>query len=180
MRTIVGLSLALLCLGGCAARRLPAASAVGAPATRVDYEALPDPHARLPALSGKQVFMAAVPLDAPLPAYPGAAPAVDAAPISVVLRVVIDETGIVRDVADSPLDEPAGADRSAFRDAAAGVLRDWRFLPAVIRTLTDGNDVDHDGKPDYTVVTGEERVRSYLDLRFTFEVVDGHGRVKIG
>src|SRR5262245_45982392 len=174
----VVLSLALLFVAGCAARALPVPPATE---TRVDYEALPDPHARLPALSGKQVFMAAVPLETPLPGYPGAAAACDTAPVTVVLRIVIDETGVVRDVADSPLDGPAtGADRSAFRDAAADVLRDWRFLPAVIRTLTDGNDVDHDGKPDYTVVTGEERVRSYLDLRFTFEVVGGRGRVKIG
>jgi hypothetical protein len=183
VRRLLGLSLALLCLAGCAARRHPVASADDGPrpGTRVDYEALPDPNARLPALSEKQVFMAAVPLDAPLPAYPGAALSPDAAPVQVVLRVVIDETGVVRDVADSPLDVPApDTDRTAFREAAAGVLRDWRFLPAVIRTLTDGSDVDHDGKPDYTVVSGEERVRSYLDLRFTFEVVDGHGRVKIG
>lgn len=145
------------------------------------YEMLPDPRAMPPTLTRQQVLMAPVPLETPLPEYPQQALADDAAPVTVVLRIILDESGVVRDVLDSPLAPPEeGSGRALFREGAAAAVRGWRFLPAVIRTLAEGGDIDHDGRPDYTVVTDEERVRSYLDLRFTFAVVDGRGQVKIG
>ncbi|HEU4401128.1 MAG TPA: hypothetical protein VFT43_03410 [Candidatus Polarisedimenticolia bacterium] len=135
----------------------------------------------MPGLSGQQIFMAPVPLEAPLPEYPKKALVKDAAPVSLVVRIIIYEDGVVHEVLDSPSDQRAAADhREVFREAVEAAVRSWRFRPAIIRTMAEGEDLDHDGKVDYTVTAAEKPVRSYLDLRFTFEVERGGGRVQVG
>lgn len=164
---------------GCAARHRPGADVVVPGAEgRVAVELLPDPEVTTAAVSGRQVLMAPVPIEQPLPDYPEQALVNDAAPVTVAIRIIIDETGVVRQVLDSPLDEgPAGDDRSMYRVAAEAAVRSWRYHPATIRTLVDGEDINKDGRIDEPAIFDEKPVRSYLDLRFTFEVVSGRGRV---
>ena len=86
-----------------------------------------------------------------------------------------------REVLDSPLDErPIGDNRGVYRAAAEEAVRRWKFDPATIRTLVEGEDINRDGRIDYPATVDEKPVRSYLDLRFTFEVVSGRGRVVVG
>jgi hypothetical protein len=166
--------LASLVVPGCAVK-----SVTSPPDWRVDYELLPDPNASTPALQGRQVFMAPVALEAPLPEYPPAALANDAPPVTVVVRVIVSDAGAVREVLDSPLDDPARSDPGdPFRTEVERAVRAWRFRPAIIRTMKEGEDLNKDGKSDYDVVIQEAPVATYLDLRFTFEVVDGRGRVR--
>lgn len=157
----------LLAGQGCAARHRASgeAAAGGGLEGRIAYEVLPDPQAATPALSGQQIFMAPVPLDTPLPEYPQSALAKDAAPVTVTVRIVIHEDGAVHEVLDSPREQRQEEDdRELFRQAVKEVVRNWKYQPATIRTFEKG----------------EKPVRTYLDLRFTFEVVKGRGRVHVG
>jgi hypothetical protein len=119
-------------------------------------------------------------------------------PVVVVLRFIVGKDGAVREVKDSPLHDPGGpgdpggarhaggssgpggriAD-PVFREAAVDAVLGWIFVPAAIRTLKPGADLDHDSKPDYTVLVDSERMPVYLDVRFTFEIIDGEARVRI-
>jgi hypothetical protein len=95
------------------------------------------------------------------------------------LRFVVEVDGAVREVRDSPLADPGGAPADpAFRRAAEDALLSWLFVPAAIKTVEPGPDLDHDSKPDYTVLVDSNRIPVYLDVRFTFEMVDGERRVR--
>lgn len=173
----------LLADQGCAARHRPSGAVdAGGPGVegRVAFELLPDPQPKTPALSRHQIFMAPVSLEAPLPGYPQRALANDAAPVTVSVRIIIYADGVVREVLDSPYEQRTeGDNREVFRDAVEEAVRSWRFSPATIRTLAEGEDLNGDGKVDYTVTTEQRPVRTYLDLRFTFEVVSGRGQVQV-
>src|SRR5262245_6628988 len=165
---------ACIAASGCAVK-----SVTTPPVGRVDYQMLPDPNATLPALQGRQVFMAPVPLESPLPEYPPAALVDDAPPVTVVVRVVVSDAGAVRQVLGSPLEPPGrSVPEDPFRVEVERAVRTWRFKPALIRTMKEGGDLNQDGKPDYDVLVGEAPISTYLDLRFVFEVVEGRGRVR--
>ena len=151
----------------------------------VGVQFLPDPARIAPDLHEGQDFVPPSPIVTHLPGYPpGHEDA--SAPVVVVLRFVVGKDGAVRDVRDSPLRDPgdaAGTGRPgadpAFRAAAVDAVLGWLFVPAEIRTVKPGADLDNDSKPDYTVLVHSERVPVYLDVRFTFEMVEGEGRVRI-
>lgn len=145
---------------------------------RVEVETLPDAAAKTPALrAGQQSFMAPVPLETPPPDFPPGSLADGMEPTVIVVRIVIGEQGNILGVLDSPEAQDHGA--PAFRAAVEQAVRGWKYKPAIIRSLVGGEDVNSDGIPDLNVVTQDQPVRSYLDLRFTFEVVDGRGRVRM-
>ncbi|HEV8701803.1 MAG TPA: hypothetical protein VGV60_11080 [Candidatus Polarisedimenticolia bacterium] len=175
--------MALLVHGlGCAARNRPPDLAVDpGVAGRVEVETLPDPAAKTPPLAGgRQLFLAPVPLETPLPAFPAVALADGMHPVVVVIRIVIGEQGNVLGVLDSPVAPyEAGSTALVFRAAVEEALRGWSYKPAIIRSFVGGEDINHDGRPDVDVVTQDTPVRSYLDLRFTFDVVDGRGQVRM-
>jgi outer membrane biosynthesis protein TonB len=176
------LSTVLAACLGCAARHLSSDPGVAGNGIegRVAFELLADPNLTAPAVSAQQVLMAPAPLDEPLPEYPELALATEAAPVTLAVRIIIDETGMVREVLDSPLDErPMGDKGGMYRAAVEEAVRRWRYHPAIIRTLGDGEDLNHDGRIDHRATLDEKPVRSYLDLRFTFEVVSGRGRVVV-
>jgi hypothetical protein len=101
--------------------------------------------------------------------------------VKVAVRIIVYEDGAIRGVLDSPLDQPTnGENWEVFRAAVEQTVWSWRYTPATIRTFADGEDLNHDGKPDYPVMVEERPIRTYLDLRFTFEVVNGRGRVQVG
>lgn len=113
-----------------------------------------------------------------LPAYPETALAARHGPESVTLRVVIDVTGNVVQVTDSPLAPPAkpGAFAGLFRDSAAEAVGSWKFAPARRQYLASGTDGDSDGVLDYGRWESVA-IPVYVDIRFTFEIVEGRGRV---
>jgi len=118
------------------------------------------------------------PIVTPLPHYPHEL-VDERGPVVVVLRFIVDAVGAVRQVRESPLGAVGGAPADpAFRRASEDALLSWVFVPAAIRTLEPGEDLDHDSKPDYTVLVASNRVPVYLDVRFTFEMIDGQARVR--
>ena len=188
----------LLCCAGCASVAKPGAPApAGAPAERppdlprVEAQFIADPARIAPALRDDQDFMPPHPIVTHLPQYPpGHEDAVG--PVVVVLRFVVGNDGAVVKVRDSPLRDPGGpsggggdghtggvAADPAFREAAVDAVLSWLFVPAAIRTVKPGPDLDHDSKADYTVLVESERMPVYLDVRFTFEIIEGEGRVRI-
>lgn len=175
----------LFCCAGCAIVPKPAAPAQeGAAAERspdlakVEARFIPDPARIAPALREDQDFMPPHPIVTHLPRYPpGHADATG--PVVVVLRFIVGEDGAVREVKDSPLRDPGRVADPVFREAAVDAVLGWIFVPAAIRTLKPGADLDHDSKPDYTVLVDSERMPVYLDVRFTFEITDGEARVRI-
>ena len=129
---------------------------------------------------GEEVrFLRPVPQGAlALPAYPEDALLARDGPHRELVRIVIDDNGIVAEVGDSPLGASDGGPHAAsFRAAVDSAVRRWRFQPGLLRKVGPGNDLDGDGKPDYVVTTAQERVPVYYDVRFTFAIVEGKGIV---
>ena len=195
VRSLMGLVPVLVAgCAACASVRDPAplpqaeAPAPGEPAQgKVEVRFVPDPARIAPALRDDQDFLPPSPIVTHLPKYPAGHERAGG-PVIVTLRFVVGETGAVRDVRDSPLGDSApaageeaasGTADPAFRAAAIDAVEGWLFVPAAIRTIQPGADLDHDSQPDYTVLVDSERVPVYLDVRFTFEVVAGKGHVRI-
>ena len=168
---------------GCAAKHRPSGEAAGGgPGLqgRIAYEVLPEPRPATPVLSARQVFMAPDPLDTPLPDYPAGAITKGARPVTVMVRIIIHEDGAVHQVLDSPREQRReGDDHVVFRQAVKEAVRNWKYRPATIRTYAEGEDINNDGNADNTELIEEKAVRTYLDLLFTFEVVNGRARVRV-
>jgi hypothetical protein len=114
-----------------------------------------------------------------LPVYPENALAARDGPHREVVRFIIDPNGNVGEIVDSPMESSDGGPfATEYRRAVEAALRMWRYEPGVLQHVKDGEDKDGDGKPDYKVMTSWEMVPVYYDVRFTFEIVDGEGRVK--
>ncbi len=114
-----------------------------------------------------------------LPKYPERALAAHDGLHREIVRIVIDTHGIVSEVGDSPMGQSDGGPFAAdYRRAVDDAVRTWRYQPGVLQHVVPGNDLDGDAKPDYKVVTSQDLVAVYYDIRFTFEIVDGKGVVK--
>jgi len=135
----------------------------------------------MPVLPADQEFRPGWPLaENEPPVYPSHVLGLGLPPQQIVVRVDLDENGLVAQVVPRPM--PSKADPSHVADFAAAVTTavcKWRFEPGVIRTLKEGTDVDGDGTPDYKVVESERPVQSYFDMRFTFAVRKGQGVVEV-
>jgi len=127
----------------------------------VAFQFLQDPRRVVPHLTEDQDFMAPVPLDTPLPKYPTGDHARASGPVTLVVRIVVGEEGTVREVLESPLAGPSPRELEAFWAAAEEAVRGWSFVPAAIRTLAPGEDLDQDSKPNYTVLVDSTRVPAY-------------------
>jgi hypothetical protein len=164
----------LLLLAGCAARK---------------PVALPDP--RLGDVAIKQLepgssdhYSAAAPdekYDYPFPfhenvppAYPDALLAKQLPPVSVKVRLIVDEMGSVTESA--PLDSATPADPEFF-GAVQTAVRDWKFTPLVRITAADERTVIvfPGGRATYT---GKATALPFhQDYEFTFTQRDGKGFV---
>jgi len=144
---------------------------------QISAEYLVDPSRVSPRLREGQDFVAPHPIVTPLPRFPADHQDLRR-PVVLVLRLVVDADGAVRQVQDSPLALPAAQDAPDFRAAAVDAVLSWIFVPAAIRTIQPGEDLDHDSKPDYTILVDSNRIPVYLDVRFTFEIIDGQARVR--
>lgn len=178
--TVVGLLAAML--AGCVREPPPLrAPQADAPTGEVIFRALADISAPRPRDTSTEEVLPPVAMPGNLsPTYPPRPLAAGHGPATVVVRVIIDATGRVEQVMDSPLMEStAGPFSGDFRSAVEGAIRDWEFVPAQWRQLREGKDLDGDGVPDYRTVVRSEAIPVYLDLRFDFRVVDGKGIVAI-
>ena len=108
------------------------------------------------------------------PSYPPALVPLRLPPHVVALRVTFDEMGRTTGVAPSPIG--AGTEsqhRAAFEAAAEQAVRGWHCSPAQIRKFRPGPDADGDGKADYQIMADMRTLKTYFDVAFTFQVVDG-------
>lgn len=97
------------------------------------------------------------------------------------VRVTFDENGRVIDVVPSPIGEITHDEyESAFMSAVTDAVCTWHCYPASIRKFRDGPDNDGDGKPDYRILVAQRFLKTFFDVTFTFEVVNGHPVVKGG
>lgn len=164
---------------GCASVRDRKAAAPDDTSTlaQISAEYLVDPARVSPQLREGQDFVAPHPIVTPLPRFPADHQDLRR-PVVIVLRLVVEADGAVRQVRDSPLARPAAQDDPDFRAAAVDAVLNWIFVPAAIRTIQPGEDLDKDSKPDYTILVDSNRIPVYLDVRFTFEIIDGQARVR--
>ena len=115
------------------------------------------------------------------PAYPPDLIPLHLAPHTIGVRATFSEAGRVVDVASSPLvASTEDSYRPAFFAAVAQAVREWKCQPPAIRKFRPGPDGDGDGKPDYRILIAQRFFRTFFDLSFSFEVVDGHPVVKSG
>jgi hypothetical protein len=113
------------------------------------------------------------------PQYPRELIAKNLGPHVVALRVTFDEQGHVTGLANSPLAESTEDSFTAeFVDAVTKAVSTWRCYPPRIRKFRPGPDADGDGKPDYRILAAEKVLKTYFDLSFTFDVINGQPVVK--
>lgn len=168
-RTPTKLLLACLCVHGCAQPLGSLRPQPKQPSEQVSYRFLPSrDHAPSAATNGgKEEAEAALarlipPTPDPanvLPRYPNPE---NPAPGSVLvaLRIVVNTRGSVVSVDRSPLAPAENAPRE-FGESATDAVRRWRFAPALFETRT--------GEFSYQT----KAIASYLDVQFTFDMLDG-------
>lgn len=115
----------------------------------------------------------------PLPEYPPDLVPLRLPPHTIVVRFIANERSRVEQIIPSPL---GGTTDDAycprFEESVHAALANWRVYPARIRKLRPGPDSDGDGKPDYRIMIAQKTLKSFFDISFVFEVVDGKGVVR--
>jgi hypothetical protein len=183
LRVVVGFVLTVLATGcqhaagPAQGEPVPAVPATGSPREgSVAVEFLADPVSRDEKLDEAHVFVPASLLLMPLPEYPPAALAGGGPSALVGVRLSINASGVVEDVADSPrLAAYTGPFAAELRQAVDAAVRRWRFTSARIQTLGPASP----GSAERPVAAAR-RVPTYLDFAFRFAVVDGKGIVTVG
>ena len=100
-------------------------------------------------------------------------------PHTVAVRAIFNESGRVMEIVKSPLGESTDdAYRPQFESAVRHAVEEWRCQPPRIRKFRPGPDADHDGKPDYRILAAERILKTFFDLAFSFEVINGQPVVK--
>lgn len=104
------------------------------------------------------------------PAYPAAALAAGAGPVTMGMRVVVDTEGKVAEVAPSmrawSTPTPWAAE---FRTAIEAAVAQWRFRPAEVRHFTTVTNAEG----SYRSMTGSEKTEWALHVTFSFKVSGG-------
>jgi hypothetical protein len=152
-----------------------------APSTAaVSLELLPDPDSPDVKLGpGEEYVSPHLGSSNPTPVYPSHLVVLRLKPHTVVLRVTFDERGRAAEIARSPVGTPTeGEHRPAFEEAAKAALERWHCSPAQIRKFRPGPDADGDGKPDFRIMQDRKILKSFFDVSFSFEVIDGVPVVK--
>lgn len=115
-----------------------------------------------------ETLLLAVPIE-PLarPEYPRSVLGRERLPVSVGVRIVVDETGRVADVRPSlaAFSSPS-AQLSEFRSAVEEAVRQWRFRPAELRRLKRA--VDAEGRPGWALL-GRQPAECAFDVAFVFQ-----------
>jgi len=117
----------------------------------------------------------------PAPEYPAELIAGGVPAHRIVVRILFDEMGRVLDIGPSPLEVSTSSPfTSRFDAAVCGALQNWRIWPPTLRKFRPGADSDGDGKADYRVMVDQKALKSFFDVAFTFEVVNGQPVVRQG
>jgi TonB family protein len=163
----------ILVLGGCAHRppltpaTTPPAPAQSQESGSVAYKFMVEPGGSVTGRSSQELVSPRPTTELPLPNYPPNALAAHAGEAHVVVRILIDTTGRISNVTDSPVASSSpGPFAGEFRDAVLRALRHWRFTPGYF------------GKQDDDLGVRPEIVPVRYDVRFDFEIVGGEGRVR--
>lgn len=110
----------------------------------------------------------------PMPEYPPELIPLKLPPHVVVVRITSNEESRIEDIRASPLGGTTEDQyRPRFEEAVSNAVKNWKVFPAEIRRMKNGPDLDGDGKPDYTIVTGRKLLKAFFDIAFRFEIVDG-------
>ncbi len=100
-------------------------------------------------------------------------------PHVVVVRAIFNESGRVTEIVNSPLGASTeDVYRPQFEAAVRRAVEQWKCQAPRIRKFRPGPDADHDGKPDYRVLSAERILKAFFDLEFSFEVINGQPVVK--
>ena len=102
-------------------------------------------------------------------------------PHVVSIRVRFGEDARPEDIGPSPVGETSHDKyEPAFEAAVRNAVERWKCWPARIRKFRDGPDLDGDGKPDYRILVSQRMLKTFFDVSFTFEVVNGQPVVRSG
>ena len=159
----------------CGARRHVVPPEAGSPEGRTSVRVLNEPEAGSgrPDPSSERITPAYASSQNTLPEYPAYALRAGCREGVVPVRVVIDTDGNVaaqQDVPSRPL--PSDECHMAFRAAVQSAVKEWKFAPAFRQRPVPGPD------PRAPIMRWEQTpVTIYLDFEFSFEVVEGKGRV---
>ncbi len=158
-----------------------AATSPPSPRFRVAFEVIPPPDSSWPTSTSVERTRPAAVEELAMPTVPPEL--VAAAPVraTVAVRITVDSDGRVSRVRPSPAaPSHAGPWLDLLLDSVRQAASKWEFVPARERSLSDGPDRDHDGRPDWQNVVSSRAIAVYFDARFTFEVLNGSGRVTYG
>jgi hypothetical protein len=115
----------------------------------------------------------------PVPEYPVELLKLRLKPHVVVVRMLVDEEGQILDISPSPLQASTDSPHLLlFESQVHAALQQWSVRPPAIRKFKPGPDSDGDGTADYRILVDQRTFKTYFDLAFTFEVVDGKGVVR--
>ncbi len=133
-------------------------------------------------LSGREVFRMPRPVHVPPPELPPLQGRQSLPPVTVCLNVVVDAQGGVQRSFPLLGHSQCGAGNDAgnghLLQAADDAVRQWRFAPAAIcRFAAGAAPVAPD---DCSGATQVEEVPVTLPYAFTFEIVQGQARVRVG
>ena len=109
----------------------------------------------------------------PKPQYPPDLVSLNLPAHVVAVRATFGDNSRLVSIAPSPVAETT-RDRyaPAFEAAVHDAVQKWVCYPARIRTFRDG--------PGYRIMTSQRLLKTYFDLSFTFELVNGQPVVKSG
>jgi hypothetical protein len=137
---------------------------------------LADPTAPQPKLVENEEFAPVSPRSMLSPTYPAEALRADAPTVVVAVRLMIDASGSVYAVKDSPrLPSSIGPFSAAYREAVDVAVRKWAFSGARIDTLGPPEEGSPSTSPRPLIDT--RYVPTFLDFAFQFSVVEGRGVV---
>ena len=140
-----------------------------------------DPNAPAAELGpGEEFVPARLDGDNPAPEYPRDLIARHLPPHKIVVRVLFSENGRVLEVGPSPLERSTRSPYTERFEATlcTRLLEFWRVWPPRIRKFRPGPDSDADGKPDYRILADEKVLKTFFDVAFTFEIVNGQPVVR--
>jgi hypothetical protein len=145
----------------------------------VAVQFLADPTAPKPKLVENEEFTPASPRSMPPPTYPPAALRAGVPPAVVAVRLMIDPSGSVYAVKDSPrLASSQGPFSTEFREAVEVAVRRWVFSGARIDTVAPLDSASSSTSP--RPLMSARWVPTFLDFSFQFRVLEGRGVVSVG
>ncbi len=147
---------------------------------RSSVRIITDPNARIDLPEGTRLAPMQFYGQNDLPKYPEGALADGVSGVTVVVRVLFGKDGRTGEIVASPLaPEYSGPYSAEFHAAIDEAVRTWTWVPPEIQTLGDLLGYEEDGRTEVRNITAREYVSIRVDLAFTYEIVEGMGRVRL-